>query len=54
MHDEEPIDYEAIRARFPWVGLVSTGENDMSVRYRELMAEPDVIMRSSRQSTKQG
>jgi hypothetical protein len=37
--DEQPIDYEAIRRRFPWVGLVTTGEHDLSARYREIMAE---------------
>lgn len=36
---EEPIDYEAVRRRFPWVGLANTGETDLSSRYREIMAQ---------------
>jgi hypothetical protein len=39
MSDEEPIDYEAVRRRFPWVGLGASGEHDLSSRYREIMAE---------------
>ncbi|WP_171050028.1 hypothetical protein [Nocardia cyriacigeorgica] len=39
MDETHPIDYDAIRERFPWVGLVSTGERDLSSRYREIMAE---------------
>ncbi len=37
--NDEPIDYDSVRQRFPWVGLVSTGEGDLSSRYREIMAE---------------
>lgn len=33
------IDYEPVRERFPWVGLINTGEQDLSARYREIMAE---------------
>ncbi|WP_165949720.1 hypothetical protein [Micromonospora sp. KC207] len=33
------IDYEPVRQRFPWVGLVNTGEQDLSGRYRKIMAE---------------
>ena len=36
---DELIDYEAVRQRFPWVGLANTGERDLSSRYREIMAE---------------
>lgn len=39
MNDDEPIDYEAIRKRFPWVGIMDTGDTDLSTRYREIMAE---------------
>ncbi|WP_157518158.1 hypothetical protein [Herbidospora mongoliensis] len=39
MSDEEPIDYEAARRRFPWVGLGVSGESDLSTRYREIMTE---------------
>ncbi|WP_236795869.1 hypothetical protein [Amycolatopsis sp. GM8] len=39
MSDDQPIDYEAIRRRFPWAGLVSTGAHDLSARCREIMAE---------------
>jgi hypothetical protein len=38
MSDDEPIDYEAIRRRFPWVGRGATGDSDLSARYREIMA----------------
>jgi hypothetical protein len=37
--DEAPLDYEAIRQRFPWVGLGPTEEHDFSKSYREVMAE---------------
>lgn len=33
------IDYEPLRQRFPWVGLVNTGEQDLSGHYREMTAE---------------
>ncbi|MEV6867688.1 hypothetical protein AB0M44_42710 [Streptosporangium subroseum] len=36
--DGELIDYEAIRKRFPWVGIMDSGEHDLSSRYREIMA----------------
>lgn len=39
MSEEQPIDYEAVRSRFPWAGLVETGAHDLSARYREIMAE---------------
>ncbi len=39
MDEMHLIDYEAIRARFPWAGLVSTGEGDLASRYREMMAQ---------------
>ncbi|WP_179281889.1 hypothetical protein [Streptosporangium subroseum] len=39
MHEEQPIDYEAVRHRFPWVGLGASGEPDLSTRYRAIMAE---------------
>ncbi|TMR94585.1 hypothetical protein [Nonomuraea basaltis] len=35
----EVIDYEAIRRRFPWVGLGPRGEHDFSQSYRDVMAE---------------
>ncbi|WP_280499012.1 hypothetical protein [Nocardia cyriacigeorgica] len=38
MGDNEPVDYDAVRQRFPWVGLADTGEGDLSARYREMMA----------------
>jgi hypothetical protein len=34
----EPIDHEAVRRRFPWVGLGESGEHGLSTRYREIMA----------------
>lgn len=39
MSQEQAIDYEAVRSRFPWRSLVETGEHDLSSRYREIMAE---------------
>ncbi|WP_405139459.1 hypothetical protein OG589_23190 [Sphaerisporangium sp. NBC_01403] len=39
MSDEEQIDYEVVRRRFPWVGLASIDEPDLAARYREIMAE---------------
>lgn len=39
MVDEQDIDMEALRERFPWVGLASIDETDLSARYREIMAE---------------
>lgn len=35
---DEPIDYEALRERFPWVGLGSDEESDFAARYREISA----------------
>lgn len=37
MDEKQPIDYEAVRRRFPWIGL--GGDEDLSGRYREIMAE---------------
>ncbi|MEH0934238.1 hypothetical protein [Micromonospora psammae] len=39
MNEVASIDYGPVRRRFPWVGLVNTGEQDLSARYREIMAE---------------
>lgn len=39
MVDEEPYDIEELRKRFPWIGLASIDEPDLSSRYREIMAE---------------
>ncbi|MEV4115253.1 hypothetical protein [Nonomuraea sp. NPDC049695] len=39
MDVEEPFDLEAVRRRFPWIGLASIDEPDLSSRYREIMAE---------------
>jgi hypothetical protein len=37
MDETQPIDYESVRQRFPWVGL--GGDDDLSGRHREIMAE---------------
>lgn len=37
MDEKQPIDYESVRRRFPWVGL--GGDDDVSGRYREIMTE---------------
>lgn len=42
MTEVEPIDYEAIRERFPWVGLGSEEKSDFSARYREIMNQARV------------
>lgn len=39
MADDEDIDIESLRQRFPWVGMASIDEVDLSSRYREIMAE---------------
>lgn len=39
MNDEQPNDRGTLRERFPWLGLVSIDEPDLSSRYREMMAE---------------
>ncbi|MEO3806450.1 hypothetical protein [Nonomuraea sp. B1E8] len=39
MDPEELIDLEAVRRRFPWVGLASIDQPGLSSRYREIMAE---------------
>lgn len=39
MTEEQPIDYEAARARFPWIGLGTDDDVDLSGRYREIMAQ---------------
>jgi hypothetical protein len=37
--DDQPINYEALRERFPWVGLFDEDWGDIASRYREIMAE---------------
>jgi hypothetical protein len=37
MDEEQHIDYESVRRRFPWVGLGS--DDDVAGRYREILAE---------------
>lgn len=39
MAGEGSIDVDALRERFPWVGLASIDEPDLSSRYREIIAE---------------
>jgi hypothetical protein len=39
MEDAQQVDLEALRQRFPWVGLASIDEPELSSRYREIMAE---------------
>ena len=36
--DEQQIDIDSLRERFPWVGLASIDEPELSVRYREILA----------------
>ena len=39
MSEHEDVDYEALRMRFPWVGLVDDDWGDVATRYREIMAD---------------
>lgn len=38
MSEEEPIDYEALRVRFPWVGLADEEAMPAAARHRDVMA----------------
>ncbi|MFB6724298.1 hypothetical protein ACFCV3_29235 [Kribbella sp. NPDC056345] len=37
--DDQQIDIDEVRLRFPWVGRVSIDEPELSVRYREILAD---------------
>lgn len=37
--DAEQIDIDALRQHYPWVVLASIDEPELSVRYREILAE---------------
>lgn len=37
MSEDQLIDYEAARKRFPWMGLVSVETTAVAARYREIM-----------------
>ena len=39
MSKDGDVDYEALRLRFPWVGLVDEDWGDVATRYREIMAD---------------
>jgi hypothetical protein len=40
MGEKEPqVDVSSLRARFPWVGLASIENADLSALYREILAE---------------
>lgn len=39
MAEDQPLDAEALRQRFPWFGLLEIDQPDLSSRYREIMAE---------------
>lgn len=39
MAGEGSIDVDALRERFPWVGLASIDEPDLSSRYREIISD---------------
>lgn len=39
MADEQSIDKDALRARFPWIGLADIDQPDLAGRYREITAE---------------
>ena len=33
----EPIDYEAVRRRFPWIGIFDEDWGNVASRYRDIM-----------------
>ena len=37
--ESEHIGTDEVRERFPWVGLASIDEPELSVRYREILAD---------------
>jgi hypothetical protein len=37
--DDQRIDIEVVRERYPWVGLASIDEPELSARYREILAD---------------
>jgi hypothetical protein len=37
--DDQQIEGDALRERFPWVGLASVDEPELSVRYREILGD---------------
>ena len=39
MSEDGDVDYEALRLRFPWGGLVDDDWGDVATRYREIMAD---------------
>ena len=51
MSEDGDVDYEALRLRFPWVGLVDEDWGDVATWYREIMADALIDRRRSRRST---
>lgn len=43
---DKPIDDEALRERFPWIGLFDEDWGNVASRYREIMAEAFVDRRT--------
>jgi hypothetical protein len=39
MAEDQSIDMDALRVRFPWIGLADVDQPDLASRYREIMAE---------------
>ena len=37
--EDQQIDIDSVRERYPWVGLASIDEPELSARYRELLAD---------------
>ena len=37
--DDQQIDVDSLRERFPWVGLASVEEPELSACYREILAD---------------
>jgi len=39
MAEDQSIDLDALRVRFPWIGLADVDQPDLASRYREIMGE---------------
>lgn len=46
MSEDRDVDDEALRLRFPWVGLVDDDWGDVAPRYRQIMSDALVNRRT--------
>ena len=44
--EDRDVDDEALRLRFPWIGLVDDDWGDVATRYRQIMSEALVNRRT--------